>query len=564
MGPCYARSVIQQELFQDEDYYFQIDSHMRFIQDWDKICIEQFRKCKSPKPILTTYASSYSLPKEYVPGEPDCAVLASSKALTILCADTFGDQNQDDPFLRIKTRMCRSDFGHVPPLALFWTARFAFSRGIVVHEVPYDPHLEYLFFGEEIGMAARLWTAGWDLFSPTKVIAYHLGSRAHRHWFRQVQTTAEKVEQERRAKYRLCGLLGTPWPQGSQLHQAPVHPYGLGSVRSLADYEKFAGVDFKLLVVNERARTGGLAAELFPPQWAEEEREKIMLSSQLKDVESWAGKGGNLAAQQQILKTQIGSTVAQSAAQQTEAEKSKAVDLARLRLQALRAQLPEGGAKVHLELSRAFVQLAQLEGSSGGSAEALRQSLVHVTAAREWEPPDDETAASWEAATLLAEASAKIAQTQFAEAKAILHKALRSVVEALAESASSAQRLAHDILEAIHIAHEKTDDRKGLETFSRSLQDLLAALPEALGAGREVPQQVPILSAADKPPDDGFAPDLKCRLLERLILIFIATGHEKDLKSVRQIYQQFRLARESPNLQKLLAMLQSSGHLLTP
>ena len=48
-----------------------------------------------------------------------------------------------DPFLRIKTRSCRKEFS-TPPPALFWTARFAFSRGDAVREVPYDPHLEYV------------------------------------------------------------------------------------------------------------------------------------------------------------------------------------------------------------------------------------------------------------------------------------------------------------------------------------------------------------------------------------------------------------------------------------
>ena len=33
-------------------------------------------------------------------------------------------------------------------------------QGVVVTEVPYDPKSECLFFGEEMAMAARLWTHG--------------------------------------------------------------------------------------------------------------------------------------------------------------------------------------------------------------------------------------------------------------------------------------------------------------------------------------------------------------------------------------------------------------------
>ena len=44
-GVGYARNLIQQELFIDEDYFLQIDSHSRAIKDWDKILIKQINNC---------------------------------------------------------------------------------------------------------------------------------------------------------------------------------------------------------------------------------------------------------------------------------------------------------------------------------------------------------------------------------------------------------------------------------------------------------------------------------------------------------------------------------------
>jgi len=35
-----------------------------------------------------------------------------------------------------------------PHLSLFWAAGFNFSLGRVLTEVPYDPTLDFLFFGE--------------------------------------------------------------------------------------------------------------------------------------------------------------------------------------------------------------------------------------------------------------------------------------------------------------------------------------------------------------------------------------------------------------------------------
>lgn len=63
-GPCYARARIQQELFQAEDYYFQLDSHFRMIPKWDEEFIHQLKMCDSEKPILSTYPSSYTLPED--------------------------------------------------------------------------------------------------------------------------------------------------------------------------------------------------------------------------------------------------------------------------------------------------------------------------------------------------------------------------------------------------------------------------------------------------------------------------------------------------------------------
>eukprot|EP00913_Durusdinium_trenchii_P021556 g20257.t1 len=338
------------------EFYFQIDSHMRFVQDWDTLCIEQLQLCESPNPILTTYGSSYSLPKSYRAGTPDCAELISNKALAILCADTFGDANQDelwpDPFLRIKTRSCRKGFLQPPP-AFFWTARFSFSRGEVVREVPYDPHLQYVFFGEEISM-----------------IAFHLASRAHRYWFREVQTQKEQVEHEQKAKCRICGMLGTPWQH--KLHQPPEAPFGLGTQRTLAAYEGFTGVDFKQLQLEPRAMLGGQSPEVFAPLWADEQREKMLLNNQLKDVESWAGKG-NKSANANIAVLEAGVNYICSCPQ------------------------------VNLALSKAFSHLAQLEDSSGqtNAAKAAAEQAAHYLSLTK----GARATAFWDASTKAAEAA---------------------------------------------------------------------------------------------------------------------------------------------------------------
>jgi hypothetical protein len=45
-----------------------------------------------------------------------------------------------------------------------WAAGFSFSDSSVLEDVPYDPLLPFLFFGEEISMAAR-----YDRYIPVTV-----------------------------------------------------------------------------------------------------------------------------------------------------------------------------------------------------------------------------------------------------------------------------------------------------------------------------------------------------------------------------------------------------------
>eukprot|EP00662_Eupelagonemidae_sp_cell21_P058275 gene58275-biopygen64036 len=46
-------------------------------------------------------------------------------------------------------------------------------RGRMLTDVPFDPHLPFLFHGEEILLTVRLWTAGYDFFSPGENVLFH-------------------------------------------------------------------------------------------------------------------------------------------------------------------------------------------------------------------------------------------------------------------------------------------------------------------------------------------------------------------------------------------------------
>jgi len=60
-GVGFARNLIQQQLFDNEDYFLQIDSHSRACKNWDQILIDQIKDCPSDKAILSTYPNAFDV-----------------------------------------------------------------------------------------------------------------------------------------------------------------------------------------------------------------------------------------------------------------------------------------------------------------------------------------------------------------------------------------------------------------------------------------------------------------------------------------------------------------------
>lgn len=111
-GPCFARALAQ-AFWEGEDYFLQIDSHMRFVKDWDEKLIAMLAQCKSEKPVLTMY------PPEYKQGSP----VPKNSMPNLLCAKHF----DKDGMLRIRGRRLKVQ-PKAPIPSLFWAAGFFFTH----------------------------------------------------------------------------------------------------------------------------------------------------------------------------------------------------------------------------------------------------------------------------------------------------------------------------------------------------------------------------------------------------------------------------------------------------
>lgn len=236
-GACWARHQVQ-KLWQGEEYFFQIDSHCRFEPGWDARYIEMLRACPSPRPVLTTYPAGFEPPDKL-----------GVKRITYMTADRFHDTG-----VLIAgswtTSMKAAPAAPVPTALL--AAGQVFAPGRLAEEVSYDPCI--YFQGEEISMAVRLWTHGWDLFLPNDCLLYHdytAGRNDKRHW----SDNSDWHPLSRRGTDRVMHLLGTRHSTEPAV-VFELEKYGLGTVRSLADYESHAGIDFARRRFEPRAAEG--------------------------------------------------------------------------------------------------------------------------------------------------------------------------------------------------------------------------------------------------------------------------------------------------------------------
>lgn len=131
-------------------------------------------------------------------------------------------------------------FGASPILHAFWAAGFSFARGHLAVRVPYDCCLPMLFQGEEISIAVRAWTHGYDFYTPHNPVAfhpYHRKSRPPMFWENAASHKGEGARSSRRAAdiIRMGDF--------SDYDHAEADKYGLGPKRRADDFYRIFGID---------------------------------------------------------------------------------------------------------------------------------------------------------------------------------------------------------------------------------------------------------------------------------------------------------------------------------
>ncbi len=243
-GACWARHSIQQ-LYNGEKYTLQLDSHHRFVPGWDTKCIDMLEslRYKSPKPVLTAYIPSFDPENDPTgrvnePWKMDFDRFIPEGAVFFIPSTIEDAKDRTEPMR-----------------ARFYSAHFCFADGSFATEVQHDP--EYFFHGEEISIAARAFTHGYDLYHPHLVVAWHEYTRKNRTKVWDDHTTDKKrevgmkldwVERNDICHKRNRILFGM---DGEDQNQIDFGKYGFGTERTLRQYEEYAGISFKYRAVQQ-------------------------------------------------------------------------------------------------------------------------------------------------------------------------------------------------------------------------------------------------------------------------------------------------------------------------
>lgn len=238
-GACWARALAS-ELYDGQEFYMQIDSHHRFADHWDDKVLAMFKGLEADgvkKPLLTSYPPAFD-PANDPAGRAEGGIQIDF--------NVFSDQTV---FHTGSSAIKDWDKRNKPIRGRFFAGGFAFARAQFLKDVPYDPH--YYFQGEEMNMAFRAFSHGYDIYHPHKPMLWHqyIRREAPKHWKDHVKTPEQQAES--RTTWEQLNALSAKRIRhffsfsGYRYEDIDWGKYGRGTERSLRDYELFCGIDFR-------------------------------------------------------------------------------------------------------------------------------------------------------------------------------------------------------------------------------------------------------------------------------------------------------------------------------
>ena len=236
-GPTYARYMCSQ-LWDGEEYFLQIDSHSKFVQNWDTKLINMIKEIKeqglSQKPVLSHY------PKTIDEYETDSSVYSTPR----ICKPFFNTRDMIS-FMGSEVIDSKGKYYLTP----FVAGGMMFCESYFLNELPFDPNLPYIFVGEEILHSIRFFTYGWDIFTCKENIVYHEYTRKDKPKIWTDNPYYSDMEAFNKIRFLL--KLDKDDSKLTDNMKKDLDKYGLGNKRTLEEYYNLTGIDLEKRIVTK-------------------------------------------------------------------------------------------------------------------------------------------------------------------------------------------------------------------------------------------------------------------------------------------------------------------------
>jgi hypothetical protein len=235
-GGCWARWMAQ-SLYAGEAFTLQCDAHSRLAPDWDTQLISLMDELPDDKPLITGFPPLYNRA-----GERDVPLEPANHPVPVTIAAEWSPVG----WIHHPTVPSTLPLG-VPHRTRFLSGAFVFTVGQWNVEVRQDP--EHLYWGEELALTLRSFTSGYDLWNPPRRVIWHRNHPEGNPKYIYDDPDGRASLRSGRSAKRLRALLAGD-PDGI------LHPYSLGSQRSLDDFRRFSGLDCEHYTISSEASAG--------------------------------------------------------------------------------------------------------------------------------------------------------------------------------------------------------------------------------------------------------------------------------------------------------------------
>lgn len=242
-GLCAARYECN-KLVDDEVYVMHTDSHMRAAKYWDVVLIDMWKQCNDEKAIVSSYPIDYT---PYADRPTDDVIFTEDVKDIGVSFNIVSNFNSDG---QIRFRGLRVRGESKIQRGMFTSGGFLFAKAELDAICPSDPNM--FFVADEVAMALRYWTYGYNVYHPTYMPIWHLYGR---------QSAGKNAKQVERFNTQDKDYMNKRIAEERRIRQlldpsVRLDEFWTGDVRSVSSFIETAGIDFEHHAVRGWAKTG--------------------------------------------------------------------------------------------------------------------------------------------------------------------------------------------------------------------------------------------------------------------------------------------------------------------